>query len=378
MQNTSPQVCFFGTYDQSYSSNKIILDGLKQNNVTVVEVHNNIPITKLSGDEDLVIFSLIKRVLNKFSLIELVFKQRKQIASSDILFVGYPGHFDFIFGFLVAKVFKLKLVFYPLIILYITFTDDVRVLDKNSWQAKILKWFEGWLYRLPDMLVSDIPFQKPLFKKLFGISIDKIREIPIGADDRIYPYFPPKKDKVLNVTYYGLYSPLHGVKHIIECARLLKNNKSIKFFMIGKGQTYQEYFDQAQSLGLKNIHFLPDVTEKEARPYIKEADIFLGFLQDSPSVDRVLPNKVYQGLALGKTVLTADSSASRKVFQDMENIVLVPAADPKKLAEKLVYLSKYPNKRMAIAQKGYELYKARFTPKAIGKMLVDIFQETLN
>jgi glycosyltransferase involved in cell wall biosynthesis len=92
-------------------------------------------------------------------------------------------------------------------------------------------------------------------------------------------------------------------------------------------------------------------------------------LAHTPTVDRVIPNKVYQGMAQGKLVVTADAPVTRSVFKDDENMLLVKPEDPKALAEAITEMSEHPAKRMKIIDNSYRLFKSKFTPLAVGKQL---------
>lgn len=376
--NKNIKICFFGTYDKRYSSNKIILDSFKRNNIKVLEINNNISITPLNNKNHLSAIHLLKRMLIKFSLISLIYRNFSKIKKCDAIYIGYPGHIDILFAYPLAKILRKKLIFYPLIILYITFTEDINLFDKKSIHAKLLKIYERIIYKLPDVIFSDIPHQKEIFIKQFGVNPKKIREIPIGADDQIYKYSGIKKSKNLNVVYYGLYSPLHGVEHVIKAANLLKKHNDIKFLMVGNGQTFEQNYALAKKYDLKNVIFYKDATEDNAMELLNKAHLFLGHAQNSPTVFRTLPNKVYQGLALGKVVITADSPASRGVFEHLENAYLFKPADPKSLAEGILKLRNNPELAKKIALNGHKKFLAEFTPKAIGRQFIETYQETFS
>ncbi|MDP3941681.1 MAG: glycosyltransferase, partial [bacterium] len=371
------KVCFFGTFDKQYSSNKIILDGLHSAGVEVLEINVNTRITSLNKPKDLGLSVLLQRVINKFKLIPLVVAHYKRIKTCDVIFVGYPGHFDLIFAIILSKMVKAKLVFYPLIILYITFTEDIKLLAKHSLRAKILKIFEKIIYSFPEIILADIPFQKSVFQKLFNITEDKIKNLPIGADKEIYQYAKQKKHTSFNVVYYGLYSPIHGVEHIIKAGDILKNYSDIKFIMVGRGQTYDESLKLATDLKLKNVTFYNNKSEKDSLDILRSADAFLGFIGESPTIHRVLPNKVYQGLALGRTVISADSAATRAVFTDRENVYLCTPASSESLAEAILALRNNPELNARIAENGYKLFLEKYSPLAIGTQLKTIFQGVL-
>lgn len=367
------QICFFGAYDRNYTSNRLIIEGLRQNGVKVVEVNADIKLTRLDRDEDMSWWKLVARVVRKYRLIPEALKHIKDIQKSDAIFIGFPGHFEVFPAFIIAKLFKKKLIFNPLVIFYTGYVDDQGILKKNSVLAQVIKTAEKLVYSLPDIILADTPFQKEHICREFGISAKKVGVLPIGADDKVYPYSPKtKNDGLTNIMYYGLYTPIHGIEHIVQAANILKNHKDIVFTMVGKGHTFEENYESAQKLGLKNIRFYPDMMEDTALSTLAEGDIFLGFLQKHPTVDRVVPNKVYQGLALGKAVISADAKVIRSIFTHKENIYLCKPSDPKSLAEAILYLHEHKAFTKAIGKNGYELYKKRFTPNMVGKELADI------
>jgi glycosyltransferase involved in cell wall biosynthesis len=218
---------------------------------------------------------------------------------------------------------------------------------------------------------ADTPYQKKLLIKEFGVNRKKIRVLPLGADNRGYEYSPYKNihKKRINVVYYGLYSPIHGVEYIIEAANLLKNDRNILFHLVGSGPAYRENYKRAKSLKLRNVRFYPDVREGNHLKYLQNADVFLGFLQEHPSVERVVGNKVYQGMALGRPVLTADAPVTRSMFLHKQNVYLCKPADSQALASALIELKNKPKLRARIARNSYRLYLDKYTPKVVSGRL---------
>jgi glycosyltransferase involved in cell wall biosynthesis len=140
--------------------------------------------------------------------------------------------------------------------------------------------------------------------------------------------------------------------------------------MVGNGNTFEKNFKQAKELKLKNITFHHDVPLIDHPAIIEKADIFLGFLGDFPSVERVIPNKVYQGLALNKVVVTADAPVTRSVFKHKENMYLLPAANTQAFMDAILELQNNPTLRMKIVTNGYKMFTENFSPKAVGKQLL--------
>lgn len=363
-------VCFFGSYDRNFTSNKIITTGLLENNVDIVVVNSHTPVTRLDNKKDATFFHLIRRTLRKYKIITEIFKNLDGIKRSDVIYVGYPGHVDVILAFLVAKIFNKKLVFNPLIIIYTGLTEEQKIVRKDTFFAKLVKLGETLIYKSCDLVLADTPFQKEHLNKEFGISKDKIEVLPIGADDKIYPHAPKIGEKnIFNVVYYGLYSPIHGVEYLVKAAKLVEKEKSIKFILVGNGNTFEKDYALAKKLKLKNVIFHKDMTEKDAFETLRQSDVFTGFLQDHPVVKRVVPNKVYQGLALGKTVLTAFSPAIEGLLNNKKNVYLVKPNSPESIAKAVIELKKSPKLNKLISDNGYKLFMNSFKPQSIGRAL---------
>lgn len=373
------KVCFFGTYDRTYSSNRLILQGLRENNVPVVEVNAHTKVTELNSTAHMSWSQILKRILNKYRIFSEFAKNYTEFRKTDVIYVGYPGHVDLFAAYVFAKIFKKKLVFNPLLIVYVGFSEEQGILSKNSLLGKTIKAAEGLGYKLCDMVFADTPNQGEFLKSNFGIKDEKLRILPIGADNKGYEYSEYKNinGKKVNVVYYGLYAPMHGVEFIVEAASLLRHDPDVVFTMVGSGNKYRETFEMAKKLKLGNIKFYPDVFEGAHLKYLQDADVFLGFLKKHPTIDKVIPNKVYQGLALGRAVVTADSPVIRSVFKDRENMYFVEPSNAEALKDAILDLKNNPKLRSDMAKKGYELYINNFTPKLVGQKLKSYIEEIL-
>lgn len=367
------RVCFFGTYDNTYTSNLLTIRGLKSNGAQVVEVNAHVKVTTLNKQSEMGWWQLVKRVLKKYRILTVIVKNWSVFSQVDVLYVGYPGHFDVFFAVILGKIFHIPVVFNPLLIFYIGFVEEQKILSPDSLLARFIKWGESLVYQSVDLVIADTPFQQALLMKEFGVAPDKIVSVPIGADDKVYRYTPYTniKGKKLHVVYYGLYSPIHGVEHIIDAAQALQKNSAIHFTMVGNGQTFQPNFDRAKKLTLTNITFHHDLPESEHIAILQQADVFLGFLAKHPTVERVIPNKVYQGLSLGKVVLTADSPVIRSVLTHRKTVFTIPPADSLALVKALEELSRNASLRSSIATEGYQLFLHKFTAQAVGKQLLE-------
>src|SRR3989304_5151940 len=91
------RVCYFDTYsmEDGYPRNRVIIEGLRENGVDVVECHEDLwkgTAEKLEGIRDSrAVFNRLSKILSTY--VRLV-RKSKEIGEYDILIVGYAGHVD--------------------------------------------------------------------------------------------------------------------------------------------------------------------------------------------------------------------------------------------------------------------------------------------
>src|SRR3989344_2350466 len=369
------KICFFGSYDRSYSRNQILLKGLKKTDIEVNEVHLDLPKLNIDKPNHLGLGVMLKRLIRKFRLIPITLLNFKKIKESDVILAATPTQLDMPLAYLVSRILHKPLIFDSPYALSIAFVGEFGLAPKASLQAKLLSMLDKLTYRLADYIIFDTETARNLHCKVFNIPVKKTLILPLGADSDIYRYSGVKtNENSLNVVYYGLYNPMHGVEYIIAAANILKDKKEIKFTMLGNGQTYEENKKKADELKLKNVIFYPDVTETNAKEYLDSADVFLGFLNKSQSAEISFPNKVFQGLALGKAVITVETKITKNEFKHKENIYLVKAQDAAALAKAITELHEDKKLLINIAENGNRLFKSKYTTEAIGKKFRQILQ----
>lgn len=378
MNKKIAKICLYGNYDSRYSRNKIIVSGLKENRVDIVDCHVE---TKNSSDltkSDISIQRIGERLLNKLSIIPKTIFCLDSIADVDAILVMFPGYFEVIPAFFVKLLLRKKLVFDQFDSLYETIVVNRGIIREKSIFSKIIFAYERLIYKLPDILLVHSNADKRKLSKRFSISESKIRTLYIGADDTIYRNFENKrKTNVINVCYFGLYLTLHGVDTIVKAAALLKKYREIRFYLVGQGQTYDEVRRLANKLKVHNVTFINRVGEsRENMLYLEKSDVFLGVFEDSDRINQVLPNKVFQGLAMGKCVVTADTSASREILKNNTNSLLVPPGNEEALAATLLKLSRNTRLQKKLKIEARKDYVDNFTPKEIGKDLLYIIKHS--
>ena len=129
----------------------------------------------------------------------------------------------------------------------------------------------------------------------------------------------------------------------------------------------------ADELSVRNVSFIEPVDYPTLAAYHQIADIGLGvFGKTETGLRPVIPNKVQEGLAAGKAVVTGHLSAMDELLTDGENVVFCTPGDNADLADKILALANDPLRRQRIGAAAKKLYESRLTPVRIGQDLLEI------
>jgi glycosyltransferase involved in cell wall biosynthesis len=140
--------------------------------------------------------------------------------------------------------------------------------------------------------------------------------------------------------------------------------------MIGNGRDFGKAKTLADTYQLTNIEFIKEnISIDKINAYMGQSDIVLGIFGDTAKAFRVIPNKVYEGLASQRAVITMDTVVMREIFS-AEHMKLV-SGDPKSIADAIIDLSRDAQMRKAVAKRGYDAVSHYF-PKSIAQSLVDV------
>ena len=364
-------ICYFGTYESQYPRNRIFINGLSELGLTVRECHA--PLWEKQEHKGAGFgFSPIFILQYLYSQIKLLFKFTFQ-PHADVIIVGYIGHLDMFLAWLLSRLTGSKLVFNPLVSLYDTVVGDRGFADSNSLKGKLFRWLDRATCKLADLVILDTESHITYFQESLDLSGVRFRRIWVGADDSVFHQSVEKAGDGFNVLFVGKFIPLHGLHKIIESAKKLEADKDIKFTIIGDGQLKPEIMRLVEKLKVGNVDFIDHVPYAELTQTMRSADLILGIFGDSDKSKRVIPNKLYQALATGKAVLSADSRATRELLKDNVTAFLCDA-DPQSMAERILDIKSAPELRQKVADGGYTLFKEELTNKALSKALIHEIQ----
>ena len=374
------RVCYFGTYRAEYSRNQIMIEGLRRNGVEVVECHESL----WRGIEDRVQAAgggwthpaFWWRVLQTYARL---LRHYCTVGAYDVLIVGYPGQLDVFLARLLSWGRRKPLVWDIFMSIYLIAVER-HLDDRSRFTVGLLRRIEQLACRLPDLLILDTAEYVSWFGATHGITQDRFRLVPTGADDRLFrPLAVPEADDgIFRVVYYGTFIPNHGVETIVEAARLLADRLDIRFELIGEGPDKLKTQALTRSYGLSNVVFVDWMAQDEILVRVALADVCLGAFGLTPQSLMTVQNKVYEGLAMAKPVITGDGPAVRATLTHGENVYLCRRADGADLAHAISILHDDAGLRRRLGENGYRLYLAQFDLARNGRRYAGHLEQAIN
>ncbi|GAB4574608.1 MAG: glycosyltransferase [Anaerolineae bacterium] len=260
----------------------------------------------------------------------------------------------------------------PVVVDYLVGLYESSVIDREtvapeSWRARLFRWIDALNCRLAKAIFTDTHTHRAFLRELVGPAADRLFVVPVGVDNQSWQGAGTDavpKDR-LQVHFFGTYIPFHGVEVIVQAAHLLAEDPRFLFVLVGRGQTYPAVRAEAEQIGVRNVRFVDMLPPDELPAYTALADICLGVFGDREKTNYVVPNKLYQYMALGKPVITAESAAVREFFTPDVHLVTVPPGDAQALADALRALADDPERRVALGQAAAERVQGEFTPEQV-------------
>ena len=354
-----------------------MIEGLRRNGVEVVECHEPLwfsiedRVKVASGGWKHPSFWI--RVVKTYA--HLLWKYRR-IGDYDVMVLGYPGQPDVPLARVLTWLRRKPLVLDMFMSIYLI-AQERGLTERNPLTAHLIYFLEKLACSLPDLLIIDTQEYMAWFQQTYGIPSCRFRLVPTGADDRVFhPVSLEKKDGLFRVLYYGSFIPNHGVTYIIEAARILRDDPNIHFELIGDGPEKPYAMALAHQYNLTNVTFEDWMDQDELARRASSADVILGAFGTTPQSLMTVQNKIYEGLAMGKPVITGDSKAVRETLPD-QAVYLCARADPLSLAEGIRFLKENEAARNRIGSNGKIVFYEKYTPTHIGAVFKRILKELI-
>ncbi len=284
-----------------------------------------------------------KDLIAFWKLYRLIRKERPQIVHTHLAKAGTLGR-------LAAKLAGVPVVVH-------TFHGNLFQEHFNSTKGSLFLYLERILTRISSKIIAISPSQeKELLRYQVGAS-RKIARIPLGLD--LEPFLTAEQNRGTFRKELALEesTPLIGI-----VARLVPIKGHSYFFEAAKqiGQA----FPLAKFVGVGDGPLRTKLEKLVADSGIEDKVIFCGFRKDLvnvyadldivvlSSLNEGLPVSVIEALAAKKAVVATNVGGVKDLIEHMITGIIVPKQDPRKLAQGIEYLLRYPQEALKFGENG--------------------------
>jgi glycosyltransferase involved in cell wall biosynthesis len=321
--------------------------------------------------------SFIHRVFSFFSFMASSFLVGLGVRRVDLVWGTSPPIFQGATAWALARL-KGAAFLFEVRDLWPAFAVGVGVL-RQPLLIRLSEWLEGFLYRHADRVVVNSPGFIDHVRQRGARRVDLV---PNGADTHM---FDPnlngrafRQEHQLGGKFVALYAGAHGMSNdlgvLLQAARQLADRPEIVVVLLGDGKEKPALVDQAQSMGLQNVCFLPPIPKAEMPQALAAADACIAILKPIPLYATVYPNKVFDYMAAGRPVVLAIDGVIRQVVEQSGAGLFVPPGDADSLAQAIRRLADDRQMGRDMGARGRQAVERSFDRARLAQQLTEIME----
>ncbi len=253
-----------------------------------------------------------------------------RLPRADVVVVLYPGWFDLPLLSFLARLRRMPVVFDIFISLYDTVVSDRKLASPRSWLGRLCLGIDRCSLRRATHVLADTPAHAEFFASLADLPPDRFSVVWLGAQDEVFRPQAGIEPQSRRVLFHGTFIALQGLETIVHAAKLLEDD-DVEFRIVGSGQEQGRVEALVDDLQITNMELVGLIPLEEVPREIAAATVCLGIFGTTGKAHRVVPNKLYECVAVGRPVITGDTPAVRSAFSE-EEIALTLPGDPTRLA----------------------------------------------
>ena len=227
------------------------------------------------------------------------------------------------------------------------------------------------------ILISSKGFRKSILDK--GTYDNKLVYFPNWAEDIFTQQVSaniPTLPTGFKVMFAGNIGEAQDFEHVMQAAVKLKNDKEIKFILVGDGRKKAWVDDFIRKEQLQDTVFAWGRFPIETMPaFFRKADVMLLSLKDNDIFSLTVPAKLQTYLAASKPVVAMINGEARNLIAESDCGLSCPAGDSDRLATNIRLLkSKTLTELDLLGKNGYAYYQKHFTKDTCITHLCEIIE----
>jgi glycosyltransferase involved in cell wall biosynthesis len=253
----------------------------------------------------------------------------------------------------------------------------------EDWKGRFAVFLERTTSVFVDLYIGNSQACCDMLARREKIASRKLYVIPNGIHLKV-PDNIDKRTKEIRTQYkippdsivigtVGRLDPIKGHQFFIAAAQIvLRKHPEAFFVLVGKDSHNSKLQTMAQQMQIHSRVCFAGYS-KEVAVWLNCFDIFV-----LPSLSEGMPVSVIEAIFMSKPVIATSVGGTPEVIQDGQTGLLIPPADPERVAEAIITMIENPELRHKFAQAGHKRALSHFTVDRMTKRYEDIFIELLS
>ena len=356
------RLLWLGTYERDYTRTRVLMAGLRELGVEVLECHRPLwELTRHKAGSFLSAKGLPRIAGQVLSSWASIAAEQRRFAGVDAIVAGYPHQPDALPAAVFARGRRVPLVADAMISMSDTLAGDRGRVGALTGRA--LAALDTATLRVADVVIADTDAHARYYAERFGVAPGRIGVARLGAETEVFKPAPPPSGTP-RALFYGKLAPLHGLDTLLEAARV-PGAPPVR--LVGDGQLGDWLAEELRRDRPPGFEHVPWIEHERLGEELARAGICLGVFGRSEKAARVVPNKVYHAMCVGRPVITADTPAAREVLEHEHTALLVPPGDAAALAAAMTRLAEDEALRVRLGEAARERFVAVASQRVVAR-----------
>lgn len=305
-----------------------------------------------------------------------------RVACSDIVYVCILNvDVDILYAMLWARLLRKKILVDYYVSIYEKVVIDEGWFKPRSVLGRLAKKLDRFYYNSGKRVIFLNECERDHYCELANIKRKPDKEAIISlCVEESFKIQGNRSDR-FNICWWGSYLPLHGLKYILQAAKIVKDRGlPINWYFFGNSdEKGAPYVLLAREYGIDDIcNFENSYTMKNGKlqEFLKtNCNLALGNFGDSPKAKFLMNNKVIDACAMKAPILTGNATVY-SVYFDGENDIYMSPNDPQRMADRIEEI--YNEQKEILdkrVERNYQIYQDNFTVKLYTLRLEKLFGE---
>lgn len=250
---------------------------------------------------------------------------------------------------------------------------------KNESLLRMVAGVVRWIYRNNDcLLVQSEAFIKPV-EKLASRTPVLYHPNPgdLSFSTVASSVSPVELDRGFNVVFTGNIGTVQAIETVLKAAALLRQERDIRFVLVGSGSRFDWVESEIVRLGLENVQLTGRLPPSAMPAIMKKASVLLVSLVSNPIMSKTVPSKVQAYFAAGKPVIASLDGEGARIVNAAGAGLTCPAEDSAALADAIKRLRDMPQEtRNRMGENATQFYQDNFEPKMLAKRLMTLLKDS--